>query len=92
MVKYCSNCGNEMDDDADFCSECGNKIGSGDVVKTRNASTIKIRNFIGENDNITVLDEKGPFKIIEYEEIRTRTGGRQSCREKLFSFLAFFGG
>lgn len=67
MVKYCSNCGSEMDDDAGFCSECGNKIGSGDVVKAGNASTIKIRNFIGENDNITVLDEKGPFKIIEYE-------------------------
>lgn len=26
MSKYCSKCGAELDDDADFCSECGNKI------------------------------------------------------------------
>lgn len=23
MTKYCGNCGNELNDDADFCSECG---------------------------------------------------------------------
>ena len=32
------------------------------------ASSIKIRNFIGENENIIVLDEKGPFKVIEFEK------------------------
>ena len=59
MVKYCSNCGAELDDDSDFCSECGNKLG---------VSGVKIRNFIDENDNIKILDEKGPFKTIEYEK------------------------
>lgn len=29
---------------------------------------IRIKNFVNENDNIKVLDEKGPFKVIEYEK------------------------
>ena len=29
---------------------------------------ITVKNFVGENDNIIVLDEKGPFKVIEYEK------------------------
>ena len=29
---------------------------------------IEVRNFVGENDNIKLLDEKGPFKVIEYEK------------------------
>ena len=28
----------------------------------------RIRNFVGENDNIKVIDEKGPFQVIEYEK------------------------
>lgn len=26
MVKYCSNCGEELDDVADFCTTCGDKV------------------------------------------------------------------
>lgn len=58
MVQYCTNCGAKVEDGSEFCIECGNKLKSG----------IKIRNFVGENDNIIVLDEKGPFKVIEYEK------------------------
>ena len=58
MVQYCTNCGAKVEDGSEFCIECGNKLKSG----------IKIRNFVGENDNILVLDEKGPFKVIEYEK------------------------
>ena len=58
MVQYCTNCGAKLEDGSEFCIECGNRLKSG----------IKIRNFIGENDNIIVLDEKGPFKVIEYEK------------------------
>ena len=28
MVKYCSNCGAQTDDNINFCGACGNKIGS----------------------------------------------------------------
>ena len=31
-------------------------------------SSIKISNFLENNDNISILDEKGPFKVIEYEK------------------------
>ena len=43
---------------------------SGNFEKTMNKrdSTVKISNFIGENDNIKVVDEKGPFTVIEYEK------------------------
>ena len=58
MVQYCTNCGAKLEDGSEFCIECGNRLKSG----------IKIRNFVGENDNIIVLDEKGPFKVIEYEK------------------------
>ena len=58
MVQYCTNCGAKVEDGSEFCIECGNRLKSG----------IKIRNFVGENDNIIVLDEKGPFKVIEYEK------------------------
>lgn len=37
------------------------------IDKTREGH-IEIKNFVGENDNIIVLDEKGPFKVIEYEK------------------------
>ena len=70
MVKYCSNCGSTVDDDSDFCSNCGSKLNGNSNVSSRIAKrkgSIKIRNFVDENDNIKVLDEKGPFKIIEYE-------------------------
>lgn len=26
MVKYCQQCGAQLDDDADFCTECGNHV------------------------------------------------------------------
>ena len=58
MVQYCTNCGAKVENGSEFCIECGNRLKSG----------IKIRNFVGENDNIIVLDEKGPFKVIEYEK------------------------
>ena len=58
MVQYCTNCGAKLEDGSEFYIECGNRLKSG----------IKIRNFVGENDNIIVLDEKGPFKVIEYEK------------------------
>lgn len=31
-------------------------------------NSVKISNFIGENDNIVVVDKKGPFTVIEYEK------------------------
>lgn len=62
MSKYCPNCGATLDDDSEFCSECGNNLNTNN---RRNG--VKISNFIGENDNIIVLDEQGPFKVIEYE-------------------------
>lgn len=59
MSRYCTNYGTKLDRDPEFCSECGTNL------STENG--IKISNFIGENDNIKVLDEKGPFQVIEYE-------------------------
>lgn len=64
------NCGAKHDDSAEFCTECGNRLNtnSNSPAKiTGNGRSIKIRNFVGENDNIIVLDEKGPFKVIEFE-------------------------
>ena len=29
---------------------------------------IEVKNFVGDNDNIITLEEKGPFKVIEYEK------------------------
>ena len=63
MSKYCPNCGTELDNDSEFCSECGNNL-----ITNNKRRGVKIRNFVGENDNINILDEKGPFKIIEYEK------------------------
>ena len=62
MSKYCPNCGATLDDDAEFCSECGNNL-----TTNNKRNGVKISNFVGENDNIKVLDEKGPFRVIEYE-------------------------
>ena len=39
-----------------------------DPIDKTGEGHIEIRNFVGENDNIIVLDEKGPFKVIEYEK------------------------
>lgn len=70
MVKYCTNCGAELEENSGFCTNCGTKIGENSnlPVAGKNRSSVKITNFIGENDNIKVLDEKGPFRVIEYEK------------------------
>ena len=63
MSKFCPNCGFEMDEDSEFCSECGTNLKTLEKPKNNNRS-IRIKNFIGENDNIKVLDEQGPFRVI----------------------------
>ncbi len=45
-----------------------NKARNTPKVMNSGKSTVKIKNFIRENDNIKVVDEKGPFTIIEYEK------------------------
>ena len=44
---------------------------------------IEVKNFVGENDNIVVLEEKGPFKVIEYE--KDLTVFPEDAVEKYFS-------
>ncbi len=44
---------------------------------------IEIKNFVGENDNIIVLEEKGPFKVIEYE--KDLSVGPEEAVEKYYS-------
>lgn len=71
MVQYCTNCGFELEDDAGFCTQCGLNLKDSSGVPTvvpASERSIRIRNFIGENDNIIVVDEKGPFKVIEFEK------------------------
>ena len=42
---------------------------SGSLIKRDTKdSTVKISNFVGENDNIKEVDKKGPFTVIEYEK------------------------
>ena len=69
MVKYCSNCGTELDDNSEFCTNCGTKVNNSNIpVEKNKKGVIKISNFIDDNDNIKVLDEQGPFRVIEYEK------------------------
>ena len=63
MAKFCTNCGAKLEGDFEFCTECGSNLNA--PVKPNG---VIIRNFVGENDNIKVIDEKGPFKVIEYEK------------------------
>ena len=69
MTKYCTNCGAELEDNSEFCTNCGTRLnGNSNLPLSGNKrSGVKIRNFIGDNDNIKVLDEKGPFTVIEFE-------------------------
>lgn len=66
MEKFCPKCGVKVENDSEFCTECGCNLKTGTKPLNRNGN-IRIKNFIGENDNIKVLDEQGPFKVIEYE-------------------------
>jgi predicted amidophosphoribosyltransferase len=66
MSKICPSCGAKLDNDSDFCTECGNRLN----VPARTAKNgVKIGNFIGENDNIQVLDEKGPSGLSNFKRI-----------------------
>ncbi len=42
-MKYCSNCGSEIKDGAEFCSKCGSKAGTSNATagQTVNANTQK---------------------------------------------------
>ena len=43
---YCSNCGNEVNEKANFCSNCGEKLGDADVSrKVINSAEFEILNF-----------------------------------------------
>ena len=48
--------------------ESAGKKGGSLIPRSTGKSTVKITNFIGENDNIKVVDKKGPFTVIEYEK------------------------
>ena len=63
MSKFCTNCGAKLEGDFEFCTECGSNLNA-----PAKPNGVVIRNFVGENDNIKVIDEKGPFKVIEYEK------------------------
>ncbi len=63
MAKFCTNCGAKLEGDFEFCTECGSNLNA-----PAKPNGVVIRNFVGENDNIKVIDEKGPFKVIEYEK------------------------
>ena len=63
MAKFCTNCGAKLEGDFEFCTECGSNLNA-----PAEPNGVIIRNFVGENDNIKVIDEKGPFKVIEYEK------------------------
>ena len=69
MAIFCSNCGTKLDDNSDFCTNCGTKLSNSNNLPMRgkNDSSVKISNFIGDNDNIKVLDKQGPFTVIEFE-------------------------
>ncbi len=51
-MRYCSNCGNQVDDNATFCTRCGNKLTGGSNVKASESDSglvtvIKIFLIIG---------------------------------------------
>lgn len=82
--RFCTNCGFKLDPTATFCNNCGTRVVTdlnssqeqhffSSNVPEKNFNNIttgqtRIRNFVGENDNIKVIDEKGPFQVIEYEK------------------------
>lgn len=69
MAKFCSNCGTKLDDNSEFCTSCGTKVNNPNLpIGGNQKGNIKISNFIGDNDNIKVVDEQGPFKVIEFEK------------------------
>lgn len=55
MVRYCKNCGNELEENTDFCTECGTKFGESQPKTTRTIngtdpfSTYKVDMMPGEN-------------------------------------------
>jgi len=76
---FCIYCGEKLTSETQFYINCGNKVNNVAPPQTSNVmdgnvntpiaqGQTTIRNFVGENKNIKVLDEKGPFKIIEYEK------------------------
>ena len=69
MAKFCSNCGTKLDDNSEFCTNCGTKVNNPNLpIGGNQKGNIKISNFIGDNDNIKVVDKQGPFKVIEFEK------------------------
>ena len=69
MATFCSNCGTKLDDNSEFCTSCGTKVNNPNLpIGGNQKGNIKISNFIGDNDNIKVVDEQGPFKVIEFEK------------------------
>lgn len=63
MVKYCKNCGSQLDDGAVFCDECGTKFGQSGTSRSSFSSNNPFKRY---NVNMMVDEE-----IIRESEIHT---------------------
>ena len=78
MVKFCSNCGQELDDDAAFCMECGTKIdGSSKSSSAKNNIDESINKFsenVNESfDNLQNLFDVYKISMMKDEKIIKRS-------------------
>lgn len=78
MVKFCSNCGHELDDDAAFCMECGTKIdGSSKSSSAKNNIDESINKFsenVNESfDNLQNLFDVYKISMMKDEKIIKRS-------------------
>lgn len=95
MVKYCQNCGQELDDDSLFCMECGTKMDGSSTVNnikssiTReniNESIDKVSNEF--NDSVSNLFEIYKINMMNGEQVIKHSQIHPGC---LYLPLLFVG-
>ena len=102
MVKYCQNCGHELDDDSVFCMECGTKTDGSSTVnnikssinrENINESMGKLNDSIDKvsndfNDSVSNLFDVYKINMMEDEQIIKRSQIHPGC---LYAPLFFTG-
>ena len=86
-MKYCKNCGKELEENSEFCIECGVKIVEGnEQVKSSNGVGFSIASFVLGITSL-VLSIIFSSIMLSYSKVSFINGGYRSIKYAFYTFI-----